>query len=451
MPGYLDVKVTGPERGGGLVLSGLVVARRAAPGAAGRHANRPDARGDDRTRPAGGIVLAGHDLADVPVHEGHGALPVSDPADRYEREADAAAERVLSMPEPDGARSGLGTHGAYDSDGAHDPDGATRFTGSADDRQVPEVTPDRHLPEVSLDRQVPEGSLDRETRAFFEPRFGHDFADVRVHADAQAAASAHHLHADAYTVGNDVVLGSGRFAPRAQRRLLAHELAHVVQQNGGRERSGRASVLSRLPSRAVQRKLVATGDGAGFAALASSIISVQFEVVVSPAGEVSIRSTQVQGPPTREAQQLVTELRRIIDDAQTTTVEFIHGRTSVVAADAAVLIGSYAQSKIDLDDVGAFGTGEGISSATTLAHELVEQYRKQVHAEAYGVAHAAGMQAEGAMTGATRGTSTSRQISSTTVEVTVPYTYPGGRVVDVVMTVTNGNVTNVVRRVRTVP
>jgi Domain of unknown function (DUF4157) len=74
--------------------------------------------------------------------------------------------------------------------------------------------------------------LDLETCAFMEPRFGHDFSRVRVHTDARAAKSAKAVNALAYTVGRNVVFGAGQYAPQlAQgRQLLAHELAHVVQQ-----------------------------------------------------------------------------------------------------------------------------------------------------------------------------------------------------------------------------
>jgi hypothetical protein len=78
----------------------------------------------------------------------------------------------------------------------------------------------------------PGQALDRETRAFFEPRFGHDFSSVRVHTDAQAAESARAVEASAYTVGRDIVFGAGRYRPGTAggNRLLAHELTHVVQQ-----------------------------------------------------------------------------------------------------------------------------------------------------------------------------------------------------------------------------
>jgi len=83
--------------------------------------------------------------------------------------------------------------------------------------------------------ELPLGSgtpLDGATRAEMASRFGQDFGDVRVHTDARAAVSARAMRAAAYTVGHDIVFGRDRFAPDEPdgRRLLAHELAHVVQQ-----------------------------------------------------------------------------------------------------------------------------------------------------------------------------------------------------------------------------
>lgn len=77
--------------------------------------------------------------------------------------------------------------------------------------------------------------LDLSTRQFMESRFGHDFSGVRVHADAKASDSARQIEALAYTAGRDIVFAAGRYEPAtaAGRHLLAHELAHVVQQTGG--------------------------------------------------------------------------------------------------------------------------------------------------------------------------------------------------------------------------
>ena len=142
-------------------------------------------------------------------------------------------------------------------------------------------------------------------------------------------------------------------------------------------------------------------------------------------------------------------MQRIVNDSKTTQVEFIRGKASKAPADAQVLIGSYDLGKIDLDDISTLGQGAGgTTTATALAHELVEQYRKQVHSEAYPVAHRAGEKTEEAMTGATRGSHTVRQVDPATIEVTVPWVYPDGRTVDVTMTIVQGNVTGVTRKER---
>jgi hypothetical protein len=77
--------------------------------------------------------------------------------------------------------------------------------------------------------------LDRDTRGFMESRLGADFSDVRVHTDAKATESARSVQAHAYTVGNDVVFQSDKYAPQSDsgQRMLAHELTHVVQQRSG--------------------------------------------------------------------------------------------------------------------------------------------------------------------------------------------------------------------------
>jgi hypothetical protein len=78
----------------------------------------------------------------------------------------------------------------------------------------------------------PGQSLDNATCDLMELRFGHDFREVRIHTDAQAAKSAQAVNALAFTVGNNIVFGAGRFEPGKQsgQELLAHELAHVMQQ-----------------------------------------------------------------------------------------------------------------------------------------------------------------------------------------------------------------------------
>jgi hypothetical protein len=80
--------------------------------------------------------------------------------------------------------------------------------------------------------------FDRETRAFFEPKFGRDLGDVRIHTGADAGQSARAIRARAYTAGDHVAFSSGAYAPHTTegRELIAHELAHVQQQKWGRAR-----------------------------------------------------------------------------------------------------------------------------------------------------------------------------------------------------------------------
>jgi hypothetical protein len=83
--------------------------------------------------------------------------------------------------------------------------------------------------------ELPGQPLDKGTRDFFEPRFGHDFSQVRVHTDTRAAESARAVNALAYTVGHNIVFGACQYKPRTVggQRLMSHELTHVAQQNAG--------------------------------------------------------------------------------------------------------------------------------------------------------------------------------------------------------------------------
>ena len=99
--------------------------------------------------------------------------------------------------------------------------------------------------------------LDSETRALMEPRFGHDFSNVRVHADSKAAESARAVNAHAFTVGNAMVFADGHFSPATTkgRKLLAHELTHVVQQSGSQSQTmDRSSVFGIVDDAVAERE-----------------------------------------------------------------------------------------------------------------------------------------------------------------------------------------------------
>jgi hypothetical protein len=154
-------------------------------------------------------------------------LPVVPPSDACEREADLAAEAVLRMTKPLGPRPELGRAEApalrAKCEKCEEEELRREAAGEG-----PAVAP----PAVHAVLASPGRPLDAGARAFFEPRFGADLSAVRVHDDPDAAASAEAVGARAYTVGNAVVFNAGEFSattPEGQ-RLLAHELAHVVQQ-----------------------------------------------------------------------------------------------------------------------------------------------------------------------------------------------------------------------------
>lgn len=137
--------------------------------------------------------------------------------DRFEQEADQVSREVMLLP---------GAPGKVTEESSPPPVVQRHLSGS-------EATKEGVAPPIVQDvLAVPGQPLDGATRAFFEPRFGHDFGNVRVHADERAAESARAVNASAYTVGRDIVFASGRYNQSTVegRRLLAHELSHVVQQ-----------------------------------------------------------------------------------------------------------------------------------------------------------------------------------------------------------------------------
>jgi hypothetical protein len=201
---------------------------------------------------------SGHHFSRVRVHPSARMgkrlpLTIGKPGDRYEQEADRAAEQVMRMPDPTAqdttaVGAALGTQGIpRHSTGCKERlqrDTRNPFEqeeglveeeeGTIQARQIAGQTAEASTGlqgEISSVRgggQVMPESL----RALLEPRFGHDFSRVRIHTDAMAANLARSLHARAFTLGHDLVFGAGEYAPTTDggQRLLAHELTHVIQQ-----------------------------------------------------------------------------------------------------------------------------------------------------------------------------------------------------------------------------
>jgi len=166
-------------------------------------------------------------------------LRVGAPHDAFEREADRAASEVM------GGRGRLAW--SLSSVGIGAPvqrkcscGGSGGAEGECEECKKKEMLQRRaaqgatpsHVPLVVHEVLRSRGqTLDSSTRGFMEARFGHDFSQVRIHDDGRAAASAAAVNALAYTVGSEVVFGAGRYQPSNPegRRLIAHELTHVVQ------------------------------------------------------------------------------------------------------------------------------------------------------------------------------------------------------------------------------
>lgn len=202
-------------------------------------------------------------------------LAVSEPGDAVEREADAVADQVMRMPDPPGpsapppkpagaaasASKGLQRKAApeakppasAEAKPAAAPVNSPEIKRKAESAPGPEATPESaHDIEQRLGAGQP---LDAATRSFFEQRLHADFSAVRIHTDAAAAQTAQQLGARAFTHGQHVAFASSAYQPASEegKRLLAHELTHVMQQQDSVTRA-----IMRKPAAAP-----ASGSGGG--------------------------------------------------------------------------------------------------------------------------------------------------------------------------------------------
>ncbi|MHC4086013.1 MAG: eCIS core domain-containing protein [Planctomycetota bacterium] len=149
-------------------------------------------------------------------------LKIGQPGDKYEQEADRVADEVMRMPEPDLQRQ-LEPEEEEEEEllQAKEISGHTPEINSSIETKVKAVR--------SSGQPLPES-----VRTYFEPRFGYDFSQVRIHTDAGAAKSTQTVNAQAYTLGRDIIFGNDHYSPETTsgKHLLAHELTHVVQHNG---------------------------------------------------------------------------------------------------------------------------------------------------------------------------------------------------------------------------
>lgn len=177
-------------------------------------------------------VIAGHAI--------QAKLKIGQPGDKYEQEADRVAEQVMQMPEPK-----LQRQPEDEEEEEIQPKTNALIQMQALEEEEEAELQAKNLPgqkfvtnqDVEERINAVESSghpLSRTDRIFFETRFGRDFSQVRVHTDTQAAEASRAENARAFTKGRDIVFANGQYSPGtpAGKKLLAHELAHVVQQTG---------------------------------------------------------------------------------------------------------------------------------------------------------------------------------------------------------------------------
>jgi hypothetical protein len=174
-------------------------------------------------------------------------LTINRPGDRYEQEADRVADQVMSMPEPDIQREcpecpddntinrkslSLQLSSFIQKQNTLEEEEEEPVQTKTNSNQEQEASPAlaAHINSIKSGGQP----LNHSIRSYFEPRFSARFNQVRVHTGTQAAQVARSINARAFTVGKNIIFGQGQYSPQTAtgRKLMAHELTHVIQQTG---------------------------------------------------------------------------------------------------------------------------------------------------------------------------------------------------------------------------
>jgi hypothetical protein len=225
------------------------------------------------------------------------ALKIGRPDDAFEHEADRVADEVMS---------GTGIAAQWS---------LSRMSIAPPLQRKPAGYAPAHASRATVDEGLQSSSppLDAETRGFMESRFGHDFGRVKIHSDEAASRSALSLGARSYTVGDSIIFSSGSYSPQSAdgRRLLAHELAHVVQQGG------RDSMVQRSPLDE-SKQPAPTGSAKGY----------QYTV---DGKTVTLTEEQYKAEVARETHNMLLDFRRVSDlvdvyrDSERDFINNIHG------------------------------------------------------------------------------------------------------------------------------
>ena len=280
-------------------------------------------------------------------------LTMGQPGDRFEQEADRVADVVMRMPAPD---ERLSTQG-----GRPGPEAIQRMCAECSEEL--QGAPDRKLQRQPLEeieegeeegvvaaKEIPGQTLEvtpglqsriaslrgggstlpESARAFFEPRFGHDFSGVRIHSDARAAEAAQAVNARAFTLGRDIVFGAGQYAPETPggKRLMAHELAHVIQQKG--DHAGIFGRTGDSDVRSGQEELLQTKEAPGQTPQGTPWLSILDEIL-PPVGLVADINRVVLLLDIFDYQRLRAHVELIRASTEATKFTMYHGVPGIVA------------------------------------------------------------------------------------------------------------------------
>jgi Domain of unknown function (DUF4157)/OmpA family len=200
-------------------------------------------------------------------------LTINQPNDVYEQEADPVADKVMRMEHSSIQAKLL-------------PDIPMQCKEINDEEATADNKLENYIGNLSSGGQP----LPGEVLNFYEPRFGRDFSNVKVHSDTVAAKSAASINALAYTSGNNIVFNNGQYAPNTDsgKRLLGHELTHVLQQGNTQQRIQKQSSCNNNSTPEAQ--FAATNPGKVFGSGDKNSEPNEFELWNYCVGETAMRS-----------------------------------------------------------------------------------------------------------------------------------------------------------------
>lgn len=292
-------------------------------------------------------------------------LEISQPGDPYEQEADRIADRVMRMPTPLAERQNAPVFTQVERISRRQERGA----------QLREIARE---PRSGF---LPPGSgqpLPMSVRDFFEPRFGYDFSQVQIYTDTHAAKSARSIDALAYTAGTDIVFGTGQYAlatPKGM-RLLAHELAHVVQQGRSQPLIARqANMGEAIVEVEEEHKRPDELEASDAAAIGEEVLkTVGYEELIRLATEAGLLEEKEMGPTEAPIRRLPASVHEMIFRQGAEAAVTFGGVFTryAVAAGITSQLDSPAPGPADLVALGILAVGLVAATYTVLSRDVCD-------------------------------------------------------------------------------